>query len=150
MAPKKAGTKSSKAKALAAAKAVAKGTQKKSTHKVLTKTRFFRPKTLRLARKPRYARTSVPKRDKMDKFAIIKHPWTTESAMNKVEENNTLTFITDPRSNKRQIRAAVESLYNIKVAKVNTLIRPDGKKKAYIRLDRAHKAIEVANKIGIL
>ena len=33
--------------------------------------------------------------------------------------------------------------------KVNTLIRPDGKKKAYIRLQANDDAIDVANKIGI-
>ena len=30
----------------------------------------------------------------MDAYAIIKHPLTTESAMKKIEDNNTLVFIT--------------------------------------------------------
>lgn len=43
--------------------------------------------------------------------------------MKKIEDNNTLVFIVDKRSNKPQIQAAVKKLYDIQVAKVNTLIR---------------------------
>jgi len=70
--------------------------------------------------------------------------------MKQIEDNNTLTFIVDLKSNKTQIKHAINSLYEIKVAKVNTLIRPDGLKKAYVRLDPGHEALEVANTIGII
>jgi large subunit ribosomal protein L23Ae len=43
--------------------------------------------------------------------------------MKKIEDNNTLVFIVDKRANKSQIKLAVKRLFNIKVAKVNTLIR---------------------------
>ena len=46
-----------------------------------TKTHFFRPHTLELARKPK----SVAKENKMDAYAIIKKPVVTESAMKKIE-----------------------------------------------------------------
>ena len=36
------------------------------------------------------------------------------------------------------------------VIRVNTLIRPDGIKKAYVRLSPDHEALEVANTIGII
>jgi large subunit ribosomal protein L23Ae len=74
----------------------------------------------------------------------------TESAMKQIEDNNTLTFICDINANKRQIAAAVKSLYEIEVAKVNTLIRPDGKKKAYVKLTPDYEALEIANTIGII
>nr|CAB3265710.1 60S ribosomal protein L23a-like [Phallusia mammillata] len=86
----------------------------------------------------------------MDQFAIVKHPLTTESAMKKIEDNNTLVFIVDLKSNKPQIKQAVKKLYDIDVAKVNTLIRPDGKKKAYVKLAPDYDALDVANKIGII
>ena len=35
----------------------------------------------------------------------------------------------------------------MKVIKVNTLIRPDGRKKAFVRLSPDHDAVEVANKV---
>jgi len=86
----------------------------------------------------------------MDKYAIIKYPLCTESAMKQIEDNNTLTFIVDTRASKRQIGAAVKSMYEIDLSKVNTLIRPDGLKKAYVRLTPDHEALEVANTIGII
>jgi large subunit ribosomal protein L23Ae len=60
---------------------------------------------------------------KLDKYSIIKNPLTTESAMKKIEDNNTLVFLVNTRANKPQIKMAVKQLYDIDVAKVNTLIR---------------------------
>ena len=74
------------------------------------------------------------------------HPLNTESAMKKIEEHNTLVFLVDVRANKRQIIEAVKKLYDVKAAKVNTLIRPDGKKKAFVRLTKEVDALEIANK----
>ena len=59
----------------------------------------------------------------MDAFNIIKYPLTTEAAMKKIEDNNTLVFLVHLRANKHHIKAAVKKLYDIDVAKVNTLIR---------------------------
>nr|ACO11744.1 60S ribosomal protein L23a [Caligus rogercresseyi] len=65
-------------------------------------------------------------------------------------DNNTLVFITNVRANKYQIKSAVKRLYEISVSKVNTLIRPDGQKKAYVKLAPDYDALDVANKIGII
>ncbi len=59
----------------------------------------------------------------MDAFAIIKYPLTTESAMKKIEDHNTLVFITDIKASKTQIKLAVKKLYKVDCAKINTLIR---------------------------
>lgn len=93
---------------------------------------------------------SAPPLQKLDEYSIIKFPLTTESAMKKIEDNNTLVFIVDSRSNKRQIKDAVARLYDIHTKKINTLIRPDGQKKAYVRLTQDYDALDVANKIGII
>ena len=53
----------------------------------------------------------------------VTRPLNTESAMKKIEEHNTLVFIVDIKSNKRQIKDAVKKLYDVQAAKVNTLIR---------------------------
>ena len=145
----------------------------------------------------------MPKVNPLDQYAILKYPLTTESAMKKIEDNNTLVFIVDTRANKRQITDAVRRMYEIKTAKVNTLVRcvlpprepdrtararrprealwragaaaaaavvppppcvplltsratralarrPDGLKKAYVRLTTDYDALDVANKIGII
>ena len=81
---------------------------------------------------------------------ILKFPLTTESAMKKIEDNNTLVFIVDARSTKKQIKDAVKRMYDIQTEKINTLIRPDGAKKAYVRLTADYDALDVANKIGII
>merc|ERR1712240_211007 len=129
---------------------VVKGTHGTRVKKVRTTVQFKRPKTFRPARKPRYPRKSTPARNRLDAYNIIKHPLTTESAMKKIEDNNTLVFITNMKANKHQIKSAVKKLYDINVAKVNTLIRPDGQKKAYVRLAPDYDALDVANKIGII
>ncbi|XP_062056274.1 large ribosomal subunit protein uL23-like [Lepus europaeus] len=139
-----------KAKALKAKKAVLKGAHSHKKKKIRTSPTFRRPKTLCLRRQPKYPRKSTPRKNKLDHYAIIKFPLTTESAMKKIEDNNTLVFIVDVKANKHQIKQAVKKLYDIDVAKVNTLIRPDGEKKAYVRLAPDYNALDVANKIGII
>merc|ERR1711976_56057 len=140
----------SKEKALRAKKAVLRGGVQKRRRKVRTSVQFRRPKTLHLPRQPKYPRKSTPRRSKLDHFKVMKYPLTTESAMKKIEDNNTLVFIVDKRANKPKIRHAVKKMYDIDVAKVNTLIRPDGEKKAYVRLAPDYDALDVANKIGII
>ncbi|EFB23755.1 hypothetical protein PANDA_008284, partial [Ailuropoda melanoleuca] len=90
---------------------------------------------------------NAPRRKKLDHYATIKFPVTTESTMKKVENNNTVVFTVDVKANKQQIKQAVK-FYDIDVAKVNTLIRPDGEKKAYVLLAPDYDALDVANKIG--
>nr|XP_025873689.1 60S ribosomal protein L23a-like [Vulpes vulpes] len=138
-----------KAKALKAKKAVLKGVHSHKK-KICTSPTFRRPKPLHLRRQPKYPRKSAPRRNKLDHYGIIKFPLTTESAMKKIEDNNTLVLIVDVKANKHQIKQAVKKLYDIDVAKINTLIRSDGEKKAYVRLAPDYDALDVANKIGII
>ncbi|KAL2555664.1 60S ribosomal protein L23a-2 [Forsythia ovata] len=141
-----------KAQALKTAKAVKAGssTIKKKSKKIITKVTFHRPKTLKKDRNPKYPRISAPPRNKLDHYQILKYPLTTESAMKKIEDNNTLVFIVDIRADKKKIKDAVKKMYDIQTKKVNTLIRPDGTKKAYVRLTPDYDALDVANKIGII
>jgi len=70
--------------------------------------------------------------------------------MAKIEGQNTLVFVVDARATKKQIKDAVKRMYDIDCMKVNTLIRPDGAKKAYVRLTADCDALDVANRIGII
>ncbi|KAK1340837.1 hypothetical protein QTO34_017231 [Cnephaeus nilssonii] len=106
-----------KAKTLKAKKVVLKGVHSHKKKKIRTSPTFRRPKTLSLRRQPKYPRKSAPRRNKLDHYAIIKFPLTTESAMKKIEDNNTLVFIVDVKANKHQIKQAVKKLYDIDVAK---------------------------------
>ncbi|KAK7394246.1 hypothetical protein VNO78_14768 [Psophocarpus tetragonolobus] len=138
-----------KAQALKAAKVVKSGGQlfKKKVKKIRTSVTFHRPKTLKKERNPKYPRISAPPRNKLDHYQILKFPLTTESAMKKIEDNNTLVFVVDLRADKKKIKDAVKKMYDIQAKKVNTLIRPDGTKKAYVRLTPDYDALDVANKI---
>ncbi|TIB73112.1 hypothetical protein E3Q23_03112 [Wallemia mellicola] len=137
-------------KALSARKQTLKGGQTNKSRKVRTQVHFYKPKTLRLPRDPKYPRKSIPSRGQLDQYQVIQLPVNTEAAMKKVEDDNTLVFLVDRRANKRQIKDAVKKLYDVDAAKVNTLIRPDASKKAFIRLTPDHDALDVANRIGLL
>merc|ERR1712054_134277 len=139
-----------KAAATKAAKAITKGT-KSVTKKIRTNIRFHLPKTLSKARDPKYPRKYRASPNRLDRHQILKYPLTTESAMKKIEENNTLVFIVDVRASKSQIKEAIKKMYEpIDVLKINTLVRPDGQKKAYVHLTQDFDALDVANKIGII
>ncbi|XP_038959838.1 large ribosomal subunit protein uL23-like [Rattus norvegicus] len=111
---------------------------------------FQQPKTPWLQRQLKYPRKSAPRTSKLDDYAIIKFPLTTKSAMKKVEDNNTLVFIVDVKVNKHRVKQAVKKLYDIDVAKVNTLKRPDGEKKAYALLAPDYDALDVAYMVRII
>merc|ERR1711937_301692 len=122
-----------------------------STKKVRRGIKFHLPKTLKLARNPKYDKKCRPRTNRLDRYQILKYPLTTESAMKKIEENNTLVFIVDVRASKSQIKEAIKKMYEpIDVLKINPLVRPDGQKKAYVHLTQDFDALDVANKIGII
>lgn len=134
-----------KSKAKNTAAKVKKGSHTKKSHKVWNKPTFRRPVTKTVKRNPKYARTAVHKVNTWDKYAVIKNPLTTESAIKTIEDTNTLVFIVDSKANKRQIRKACEELYGLKVRRVNTLNRADGEKKAYVTLTADQEALQMAN-----
>lgn len=138
------------AKATAAKKAVVKGTNGKKALKVRTSATFRLPKTLKLARAPKYASKAVPHYNRLDSYKVIEQPITSETAMKKVEDGNILVFQVSMKANKYQIKKAVKELYEVDVLKVNTLVRPNGTKKAYVRLTADYDALDIANRIGYI
>ena len=80
---------------------------------------------------------------------VIRYPMMTEDAVALIEAENKLTFVVDTRANKAQIRRIVEQLYQVKVAKVNTLVTSNGLKKALVTLKPEYKASDVAIRLGI-
>ena len=85
----------------------------------------------------------------MNPFDVIIHPDVTEKSMKLLESENKLVFAVSLKSNKRNIKNAVETLYEVKVTDINTLVNPKGVKKAYVQLSPEFKAEEVATKVGI-
>lgn len=134
-----------------AAKSAKKGAIRRK-YQVRTKLRFFKPRTLKVASHPKYLRsTSALKLPaKFDKFSVLINPLNTEKANKSMTERNTLVFLIHPRANKIQVKRSFQEIYQIKPKAVNTLVRPDGKKKAYIHLRPEDDAVAVASKMGII
>ena len=86
----------------------------------------------------------------MEPFEIIKYPLSTEKTIRLMESENKMAFIVDRKANKTEIKKAIEAAYNVKVKKVNTLIRPSGKKCAYIKFSDETPAIDIATKLGLM
>ncbi|MBI4638463.1 MAG: 50S ribosomal protein L23 [Candidatus Rokubacteria bacterium] len=83
---------------------------------------------------------------------IIVRPLMTEKSMRQKEEQNTVTFQVRPDANKVEIRTAIETVFNVKVASVRTASfegklkrmgrhqgRRPGWKKAIVKLAPGHK-----------
>merc|ERR1719162_758792 len=106
-----------------AGKQVKKGTHVAKDKKVWTKVTFRRPKTLQMKRNAKVLPHSYEKQNTNDKFAIIKFPRSSESAIKITEDFNTLVFIVSKKATKPQIKKACEDLYSIKITEdFNTLV----------------------------
>ena len=86
----------------------------------------------------------------MDMYEIIKHPLSTEKGIRLMESENKLLFVVDRKANKKDIKEAVEKMFKAKVEKVNTLIAPDGKKRAYVKFSAETPAIDIATQLGMM
>ncbi len=73
----------------------------------------------------------------------------TQDAVSLIERENKLTFIVSLRATKSDVKRAVESLYGVKVEKVNTLITPRGEKKAFVKLRPEYRASDLAVRLGV-
>ena len=74
---------------------------------------------------------------------------TSEKAVRLIELNNTLTFETDRRKSKKDIKKEIEDAFNVKVDSVNSLIRKN-KKYVYVKLNAKNLAVDVATKLGMI
>ncbi|MEM0378758.1 MAG: 50S ribosomal protein L23 [Thermosphaera sp.] len=83
-------------------------------------------------------------------YKIIVRPVQSEKALGMIDKQNTLTFIVDINATKSEVKKAVETLFNVKVEKVRTMITTKGEKKAYVKLAPEYKASDVAAQIGLI
>jgi large subunit ribosomal protein L23 len=80
---------------------------------------------------------------------MILKPITSEKAVKMIELDNTLLFETERRAGKEEIKAEVEKIFSVKVTAVRTHIKQN-KKFAYVKLNKANPAIDVATKLGMI
>ena len=86
----------------------------------------------------------------MDPYNTIRYPVMTEVTSRILESENKLVFIVNKNASKKDIKIAVEELYDVAVDQVNSAITPEGEKKAFVKLSPEYKAADIAIKLGIL
>lgn len=86
----------------------------------------------------------------MDPRKIVLYPIMGEKATMMREKENKLSFMVDKKAEKKDIKAAVEALYNVKVVGIQTQITTTGQKRAQVRLDPKYSAEEIASHFGVL
>jgi len=84
-----------------------------------------------------------------DAVKIIRWPYVTEKTFDLIEGQNKLVFLVDEDADKKAIKDAVETLYEVKVESVNTVYTLIGKK-AYVRLSTEYSAADLASKLGLV
>ncbi len=84
-----------------------------------------------------------------DALRIVIRPYVTERTFDMIEKQNKLVFIVAATADKRAIKAAVETLYDVDVASVKTANTMIGKK-AYVRLEPESSATDLASKLGLV
>ena len=87
---------------------------------------------------------------KLTSNEVLRYPLLSEDAVTLLEAENKITFIVDTRSDKHDVKRAVEELYEVRVREVRTLITPEGDKKAFVKLAPDFKAADLAVRLGIL
>lgn len=64
---------------------------------------------------------------------VLVRPVITEKVNGQMEKENRFTFVVDKRSNKLEIKEAVENFYSVKVEEVNTIIVPAKNKSRFTK-----------------
>lgn len=96
-------------------------------------------------------------RKEKEKRPLLQDPWTiliaphlSEKNIGLVESENKLVFIVNEKSTKKQIKWAVEKLFEVRVEKVNVLNDMKNRKKAFVKLSPEYIALDIATKLGML
>jgi large subunit ribosomal protein L23 len=85
----------------------------------------------------------------MSKTIILEKVKSTEKIVRQIETDNVLVFVVDRAVSKPEVRAEVEDLFDVKVAKVRTHTMKN-KKLAFVKLKNEFPAIDVATKLGMM
>lgn len=116
-------------------------TIKKTPEKAVPKTE----KKIETKEKKTFRRT--PTKNEWD---ILSHPLMTEKSIGLIEKENKLVFIVNLKSNKVDIKNAMEKAFDVKVDDVTTTITRKGQKKAFIKLSKDNPASDIATRLGML
>jgi ribosomal protein uL23 len=85
----------------------------------------------------------------MEALEVIKYPLATEKSIRLMEAENKLIFVVHDKATRPDIKKAVETVFKVKVDKVNTYIMK-GQKRAYVKFAKETPAIDVATNLGLM
>ena len=86
----------------------------------------------------------------MDNYKIIKYPLSTEKSIRLMESENKLIFVVNKKSTKKEIKRAIEEMFKVEVADINTFVNADGEKRAYVKFSSKNPAIDIATQMGLM
>ena len=116
-----------------------KDTGKTQTKKTPTKLKETKPE-------PKQAQKETLKGN----WEILKFPHLSEKSIANIELQNKIVFIVKSSSKRTEIKKAVETMFDVKVEKVNMLTTTKGDKKALVRLKPDYSALDIATRLGMM
>lgn len=81
---------------------------------------------------------------------VVIYPLSTEKAINSITLDNTLVFAVEKNATRSEVKKEIEEKFSVKVASVNVVVSPTGKKKAYVKLAKGYSADEIAAKLKVI
>ncbi|MEM4662574.1 MAG: 50S ribosomal protein L23 [Candidatus Diapherotrites archaeon] len=81
---------------------------------------------------------------------VMIRPLVSEKAVDMIEKENKIVFITKKDATKSLIKKLFEDEFKVKVDRVNIINDLDGQKKAIIKINKGFKASDIAMKLGVL
>ena len=85
-----------------------------------------------------------------DAYDVVKYPLATEKAVRIMESENKLIFAVNKKATKKEIKKAIEEMFNAEVVNVNTFVSPEGEKRAYVKFSPKKPAIDIATQMGLM
>lgn len=86
----------------------------------------------------------------MEPQTTIKYPLSSEKSIRLMESENKLIFVVDIKATKKDIKEAIEKMFNTKVTNVNTFITRKNDKRAYVQFSKDTPAIDIATNLGLM
>ena len=103
-----------------------------------------------MAKTTKSEKENIAVSENYDPYKIVKFPLTTEKGVRLMESENKLLFVVDYSAKKKDIKKAIEAMFNVKVVSVNTQITPGSQKRAVVKFAEDTPAIDVATQLGLI
>lgn len=80
---------------------------------------------------------------------VILEPVVSEKSYDLIQDHNTYTFVVDPRTNKTEVKQAVQQIFDVRVVSVNTLNRIGKLKRTGYKVGRRKSTKRALVKLAI-